>query len=69
MPIVPRLLNKFYPTLKGISDKEGNYNKVRAIFGGRLRMMVTGSAPVEPSILKYFKEALAIDLREGFGQT
>lgn len=69
MPIVPRLLNKFYPVMKGIYEKEGNYNKVKAIFGGRMRLMVTGSAPVSPEILTFFKEALQCDLREGYGQT
>ena len=48
MPIVPRLLNKFYPAMKAIYEKEGSYQKVKAIFGGRMRLMVTGSAPVSP---------------------
>lgn len=31
--------------------------------------MVTGSAPVSPVILKFYKEALGADIREGYGQT
>jgi len=62
-------LNKFYPLLKGLSDKEGNFDKVKAVFGGRLRCFVTGSAPVAPAILKFFSDALGADAREGYGQT
>lgn len=69
IPIVPRLLNKFYPVLKALYEKEGNYNKVRAMFGGRLRIVATGSAPVAPTILHFFHEALGADIREGYGQT
>jgi long-chain acyl-CoA synthetase len=69
IPIVPRLLNKFYPILKGLYEKEGNYNKIRAMFGGRLRVLATGSAPVAPTILLFFSEALGADIREGYGQT
>lgn len=32
-------------------------------------MMATGSAPVAPTILNFFKEALQADIREGYGQT
>ena len=69
IPLVPRLLNKFYPICKGIYEKEGNYAKIKGMFGGRLRMFVTGSAPVAPSILTFFREALSCDVREGYGQT
>lgn len=31
--------------------------------------MVTGSAPVAPTILKFYHEALGADVREGYGQT
>ena len=48
IPMVPRLLNKFYPVFKGLYEKEGNHKKMKAMFGGRLRMFVTGSAPVSP---------------------
>lgn len=69
IPIVPRLLNKFYPILKGLYEKEGNYDKIRAMFGGRLRLLVTGSAPVAPNILLFFCEALEAEVKEGYGQT
>ena len=55
IPLVPRLLNKFYPVCKGIYEKEGSYAKVKGMFGGKLRLFVTGSAPVAPTILLFFR--------------
>ena len=55
LTMVPRLLNKFYPVAKGIYQKEGNYDKVRGLFGGRVRHIITGSAPVAAEILTFFR--------------
>lgn len=32
-------------------------------------MFVTGSAPVSPEILHFFRQGLECDVREGYGQT
>ena len=69
LPLVPRLLNRFYPLLKGLVEKEGNFDKVRMMFGGRLRMIITGSAPISKDILKFFKKALNCSIIEAYGQT
>lgn len=59
IPIVPRLLNKLYSDAKGIHERETDKNvaktKIKELFGGRLRLMVTGSAPVAAEILTFFK--------------
>lgn len=56
--MVPRLLNKFYPLCKGILEREKGNAKIKGLFGGKLRMMVTGSAPISPEILSFFKKTL-----------
>jgi long-chain acyl-CoA synthetase len=43
-------------------------NKVRARFGGRLKAMVSGGAPLNPDIGLFFT-ALGINILQGYGQT
>ena len=43
-------------------------NKVRARFGGRLKAMVSGGAPLNPEIGGFFL-ALGVQLLQGYGQT
>jgi len=42
--------------------------KIRARFGGRLQAMVSGGAPLNPEIGRFF-EALGLTLLQGYGQT
>jgi long-chain acyl-CoA synthetase len=44
------------------------FARVRAAFGGRLRMAVTGAAPVAPEILGFFS-ACGVPVMEGYGMT
>ena len=55
--------------MKAIFDKENSSAKIKGAFGGRIRTIVTGSAPVAPEFLRFFRKALECDLREGYGQT
>ncbi|HZK88521.1 MAG TPA: long-chain fatty acid--CoA ligase [Stellaceae bacterium] len=43
-------------------------DKVRARFGGRLKAMVSGGAPLNPAIGSFFL-ALGVELLQGYGQT
>ncbi len=43
-------------------------NKVRARFGGRLKALVSGGAPLNPEIGRFFI-ALGLNLMQGYGQT
>ena len=45
------------------------FKKVRNSFGGRLRFMLVGSAPVEPEILNFLRCSLSCEIVEGYGQT
>ncbi len=44
------------------------YRKVRAVFGGELRMFVCGGARLDPEVARFF-HALGVDVMEGWGLT
>jgi long-chain acyl-CoA synthetase len=43
-------------------------SKIRAIFGGRIQQAVTGAAPINPEILRFF-DAAGVLVLEGWGMT
>lgn len=45
------------------------FKKTKAIFGGKVRMMITGSAPVAADVLDFMKIAACCPILEGYGQT
>jgi long-chain acyl-CoA synthetase len=45
------------------------FKKIRDMFGGNLRVMVTASAPISGEVLTFFKIALGIHCYEVYGQT
>jgi long-chain acyl-CoA synthetase len=46
------------------------FNKIKnEIFGGRLRCMIVGSAPISSEVLDFMKVALQIPILEVYGQT
>uniref|UniRef100_A0A672ZR41 Arachidonate--CoA ligase n=1 Tax=Sphaeramia orbicularis TaxID=375764 RepID=A0A672ZR41_9TELE len=45
------------------------FKKVQASLGGRVRLMITGAAPVAPVILTFLRAALGCQFYEGYGQT
>ena len=55
--------------LKNILFDNLIFRKIRNSFGGRLRFMLVGSAPVEPKILNFLRCALSCEIVEGYGQT
>ena len=55
--------------LKNILLDNVIFRRVRASFGGRLRFMLVGSAPVEPEILNFLRCSLSCEIVEGYGQT
>lgn len=45
------------------------FSKVQASLGGRVRFMITGAAPVSPTVLTFLRAALGCQFYEGYGQT
>ncbi|KFV74705.1 Long-chain-fatty-acid--CoA ligase 5 [Dryobates pubescens] len=45
------------------------FKKVQKTMGGRVRLMVTGAAPISPSVLTFLRTTLGCQIFEGYGQT
>uniref|UniRef100_A0A3Q3J4M4 Long-chain-fatty-acid--CoA ligase n=1 Tax=Monopterus albus TaxID=43700 RepID=A0A3Q3J4M4_MONAL len=45
------------------------FHKVQGSLGGRVRFMVTGAAPISPSVLNFLRASLGCQIFEGYGQT
>jgi len=45
------------------------FSKIRNAFGGKVRMMITGSAPISPVIMEFLRICTSCTVVEGYGQT
>jgi len=45
------------------------FSKVREKFGGRVRLMITGSAPIKKDTYEFMKVIMCCPFYEGYGQT
>jgi long-chain acyl-CoA synthetase len=43
------------------------FGKIRALLGGEVRIMITGSAPISAEILNTMKVVFSCPIREGYG--
>jgi long-chain acyl-CoA synthetase len=64
LPSVPRVFEKLYTALAGKADPA----MVRAAFGGRLRLALSGAAPISVDVLEFF-HAAGVPVVEGYGMT
>ncbi|XP_072559777.1 long-chain-fatty-acid--CoA ligase 5 isoform X1 [Paramormyrops kingsleyae] len=45
------------------------FSKVQASLGGRVRAIITGAAPISPTVLDFLRASLGCQIFEGYGQT
>ena len=45
------------------------FSKIQALLGGRVRYLVTGSAPIPKEVLRFMRISLGCQVFEGYGQT
>ncbi|KAM4809489.1 long-chain-fatty-acid--CoA ligase 1 isoform 2-T4 [Rhinophrynus dorsalis] len=45
------------------------FHKIQASLGGKVRLMITGAAPVSTTVLTFLRAALGCQFYEGYGQT
>ncbi|KPP61553.1 long-chain-fatty-acid--CoA ligase 5-like, partial [Scleropages formosus] len=45
------------------------FHKLQASLGGRVRVMVTGAAPISPTVLNFLRASLGCQIFEAYGQT
>nr|XP_056705269.1 long-chain-fatty-acid--CoA ligase 5 [Euleptes europaea] len=45
------------------------FNKIQDIMGGKVRVVVTGAAPISPSVLRFLRSAFGCQIFEAYGQT
>ncbi|KAM7388991.1 hypothetical protein PAMP_022992 [Pampus punctatissimus] len=60
--------------LKGIMRRDSIwdrliFSKVQASLGGRVRLIITGAAPISPAVLSFLRAAIGCQFYEGYGQT
>jgi long-chain acyl-CoA synthetase len=59
-------LNQNGKKVNGLYDKI-IFKKIKAKFGGNLKVLITGSAPISPDVLTFFEIALSIHVAEVYG--
>ncbi|KAK9530069.1 hypothetical protein VZT92_011602 [Zoarces viviparus] len=65
---------KFAEVKEGVIRKDSIwdkliFHKVQESLGGRVRVMVTGAAPISPSVLNFLRATLGCQIFEAYGQT
>ena len=67
--LVARMIKASNAMLKvGIDVRAKLFSEIRAAFGGKVKMIISGGAPINPDILNFF-EAIGISTLNGYGIT
>ncbi|RNA35284.1 long-chain-fatty-acid-- ligase 5 [Brachionus plicatilis] len=51
------------------SPVDAAFGQIRNLFGGRVKLMITGSAPISPKVFEFFRIVLGCHVIEGYGAT
>lgn len=51
------------------SPLDAAFSQIRNLFGGRVKLMVVGSAPISPEVFEFYKVVLGCHVIEGYGAT
>ena len=43
------------------------FKRLRNLLGGRIKLMITGSAPISADVLSFLKVVFSCPIREGYG--
>ena len=66
--LVARMMVKLAETVDSLSFSRKIFGSVQKKFGGHLKYLVCGGAPIDPEVTKLFK-TLGFEILEGFGMT
>ena len=67
--LVARMIKASNAMLKvGVDVRAKLFGEIRAAFGGKVKMIISGGAPINPEILNFF-EAIGISTLNGYGIT
>ena len=45
------------------------FGKIKALLGGRVRVIISGSAPLSPEVMSFLRAAFGVEVLEGYGAT
>ena len=45
------------------------FSRIKALVGGRVRLMVSGAAPLSPDVMSFLRASFCCNVMEGYGQT
>ncbi len=65
-PAVPRIFEKIHALFAEAPRSEEVYAKVRGVFGGQIKVAISGAAPIASEIVQFFLDA-GLPLCEGYG--
>lgn len=65
-PSVPRIFEKVHAAFAGAPRGDELNARVRAVFGGQVRIAISGAAPIAAEVLEFFHDA-GVPIYEGYG--